>query len=377
MILVSGLPSSGNHLLLTHIERGVLAKGEPEAVQIWHGDNKRPNLNREKGERLVMVVPVRDESMRAASVEKRIKHGGHFPTDVYTCRRHTMSLVVAEGIPVYFVSYEGLLQNPDGLGQHLFEWLELPWVPWPEKADPTAAQPHQGGLYDANKPHRSQGQTVTGEPPASRDTMIENWNDYQEGTRSTAIYPGSGTKLGLLYAILGLGGEAGEVSEHGKKSIRDDGGKITADRRDKIVKELGDVLWYCAAVAQEAKLTLEGARLLNPVHFPEKTVGYVGRGTAVGFGYMAARLVSEVGKAVDFALHAMPYTVPDGKHWTDVAQGRMLQSRLRTALGRILWYCERVAAEAGTTLDFAMSENLAKLASRKERGVLHGEGSGR
>lgn len=206
--------------------------------------------------------------------------------------------------------------------------------------------------------------------------MIEDWNDYQERTRATAIYPGARTKLGLLYATLGLTGETGEVAEHGKKAIRDDGGQLTRERHEKIVKELGDVCWYCAAIAHEARFKLERARITRPENAPEPRT-YVGRGTVVGFGYVCARTSMEVGKLVEQALYVMPYTVPDGSHWSDVGQGRVVRARLVTAVGRVLFYAERVAAEAGTTLEFVMSENIAKLKSRKERDVLHGEGSDR
>ncbi len=55
----------------------------------------------------------------------------------------------------------------------------------------------------------------------------------------------------LIYPTLGLVGEAGEIAEKVKKMIRDDGGKLTAERRDLLKKELGDVLWYLAQLCTE------------------------------------------------------------------------------------------------------------------------------
>jgi NTP pyrophosphatase (non-canonical NTP hydrolase) len=54
-----------------------------------------------------------------------------------------------------------------------------------------------------------------------------------------------------------LAGEAGEVAEHAKKAIRDDGGAVSPQRRAAIAKELGDVLWYVTQLASELELELE------------------------------------------------------------------------------------------------------------------------
>jgi NTP pyrophosphatase (non-canonical NTP hydrolase) len=79
-------------------------------------------------------------------------------------------------------------------------------------------------------------------------------SDFQRRSRATAVYPGAGDNL--LYPTLGLCGEAGEVAEKVKKMVRDDGGELTASRRDALAGELGDVLWYVAQLATEAGLDL-------------------------------------------------------------------------------------------------------------------------
>jgi len=78
--------------------------------------------------------------------------------------------------------------------------------------------------------------------------------EYQRLSRATAEYP---REAWLAYPALGLAGEAGEVAEHAKKAIRDDGGEVSAERRAAIAKELGDVLWYVAQLATELELELE------------------------------------------------------------------------------------------------------------------------
>jgi NTP pyrophosphatase (non-canonical NTP hydrolase) len=78
--------------------------------------------------------------------------------------------------------------------------------------------------------------------------------EYQRLSRRTAQYPRAAW---LSYPALGLAGEAGEVAEHVKKAIRDDGGAIGQARRAALSKELGDVLWYVAQLASELGLELE------------------------------------------------------------------------------------------------------------------------
>ncbi len=79
-------------------------------------------------------------------------------------------------------------------------------------------------------------------------------SEYQRQSRRTAEYP---REAWLAYPALGLAGEAGEVAEHAKKAIRDDGGEIGDERRAAMCKELGDVLWYVAQLATELDLDLD------------------------------------------------------------------------------------------------------------------------
>ncbi len=79
-------------------------------------------------------------------------------------------------------------------------------------------------------------------------------SEYQRLARRTAEYP---REAWLIYPALGLAGEAGEVAEHVKKAIRDDGGTVSDERRAALAKELGDVLWYLAGLASELGLDLD------------------------------------------------------------------------------------------------------------------------
>ncbi|MHC4297948.1 MAG: nucleoside triphosphate pyrophosphohydrolase family protein [Planctomycetota bacterium] len=114
---------------------------------------------------------------------------------------------------------------------------------------------------------------------------INTFDQYQEAAALTAIYP---KDAGVLYPALGLAGEVGEVAakvadgppslprgflgeeelclrmaahageacNQVKKIIRDDDCDCTPKRTAAIAKEIGGVLWYCAALATDLGLNL-------------------------------------------------------------------------------------------------------------------------
>ena len=86
-------------------------------------------------------------------------------------------------------------------------------------------------------------------------------NEYQARATTTALYPDSGKNL--VYPILGLCGESGELAEKMKKLIRDDNNVLTDERRDLMMKELGDVLWYVSQVARELGCSLDEIGEMN------------------------------------------------------------------------------------------------------------------
>jgi|TARA_R110000868_G_scaffold30607_4_gene113046 NTP pyrophosphatase (non-canonical NTP hydrolase) len=80
------------------------------------------------------------------------------------------------------------------------------------------------------------------------------FKDYQDKAVETAIY-GAGNNI--IYPALGLANEAGEVLGKIKKVLRDNEGKFTTDRCVAIGDEIGDVLWYIAALTRDLGLSLE------------------------------------------------------------------------------------------------------------------------
>jgi len=79
-------------------------------------------------------------------------------------------------------------------------------------------------------------------------------NEYQSLARATAIYPSEYT---IIYPTLGLAGEVGEVCGKIKKMLRDDGGVLSYERLQALLDELGDVLWYVAAIVGDLGCDLD------------------------------------------------------------------------------------------------------------------------
>lgn len=85
-------------------------------------------------------------------------------------------------------------------------------------------------------------------------------SDYQREAVATAIY-GDGQEI--IYPALGLGNEAGEVQGKVKKVLRDNAGVFDDVNKRKIADELGDVLWYCAALARDIGYDLDTICQIN------------------------------------------------------------------------------------------------------------------
>jgi NTP pyrophosphatase (non-canonical NTP hydrolase) len=92
-------------------------------------------------------------------------------------------------------------------------------------------------------------------------------NEYQKMAAKTAIYKSTHA---VLYPALGLAGEAGEVANKIKKMLRDAA----------IAAEIGDVLWYIAALSRDLNIDLHDVAMQNL----EKLYGRKSRGTLGGNG---------------------------------------------------------------------------------------------
>jgi NTP pyrophosphatase (non-canonical NTP hydrolase) len=106
-------------------------------------------------------------------------------------------------------------------------------------------------------------------------------DEYERRARSTAAYPSSAA---LLYPVLKLAGEAGEVAEKLGKAMRDrgwtPGETIDPTVRDGLIAELGDVLWYVASVAVDLGSSLEEVAERNVAKLADRSM----RGVIHGSG---------------------------------------------------------------------------------------------
>ena len=137
MILVCGLPGSGNQFVCQQIVRGIQRYRDghgggknwtAEYCTIWHGP--KPNAQALAAEEQVrLVMPVRNEHCRLESVGRRAICMDDFPPE--ECRMAVCKLVVETGAQLLIVSYEALVADPKQEGKRVTDFLGLPAIDWP------------------------------------------------------------------------------------------------------------------------------------------------------------------------------------------------------------------------------------------------------
>jgi NTP pyrophosphatase (non-canonical NTP hydrolase) len=79
---------------------------------------------------------------------------------------------------------------------------------------------------------------------------MTTFNEYTEFVKTMKVYP---EKHAIIYPVLGLAGEAGEIAEKVKKWLR---GDKELDKHA-LLLELGDPLWYITSAADDLGFTLQ------------------------------------------------------------------------------------------------------------------------
>jgi NTP pyrophosphatase (non-canonical NTP hydrolase) len=108
-------------------------------------------------------------------------------------------------------------------------------------------------------------------------SFLQTFDFYQEVAKETAGYD---THMEILYPALGLAGEAGEVANKVQEIWRDYAGVIYDSHRDAIAKELGDVLWYVAALCTDLDINMADVARKNLMDLRDRAE----RGTLHGDG---------------------------------------------------------------------------------------------
>lgn len=90
---------------------------------------------------------------------------------------------------------------------------------------------------------------------------FQHFQAYQQASRKT--WGEVSMDSPIVYPTLGLVNEAGEVAGKIKKIFRDKGGNISAEDREALKYELGDVLWYLTQICTELDLTLQEVATAN------------------------------------------------------------------------------------------------------------------
>jgi NTP pyrophosphatase (non-canonical NTP hydrolase) len=158
--------------------------------------------------------------------------------------------------------------------------------------------------------------------------------EYQKLAYKTAIYDQK-----VVHPVLGLCGESAEAIA-----------KIGTSTTEEIIKELGDVCWYVAAIASDL-----GKDMPNGQPLPTVT----GSGES-----LTRRFVSHVGQVAELTKKQ----IRDGVDNSD---------KIVAELRHVMTFIVKFAAQQGFSLEGVLMMNLSKLNSRKERGVLQGSGANR
>lgn len=201
---------------------------------------------------------------------------------------------------------------------------------------------------------------------------MNTFSDYEAAALSTAVYPGQGGPLGLMYVSLKGAGEAGEFAQH-----------LVEDRAipvDLLKKEIGDELWYCAAKARELGTTLGELLGTDVIETLEDTLDFTTnsvRHLALVGAAQAGQFAEQVGKAIrDDGMGAIEINAQAG---TIIEQG--LNSKRVEQLSQLLVDHVEHLVQKARALDTSLAEigaaNIAKLQDRKTRGVLGGSGDNR
>ena len=112
----------------------------------------------------------------------------------------------------------------------------------------------------------------------ANDEGCMTFEEYRQSVLSTSVLQTSEQQR--LYGILNIAGEAGEITSKYAKAVRDDLDITTDEFKKEVAKEIGDVLWSMAILAESLGYTLEQIAVMNA----GKTASRSERGVVAGSG---------------------------------------------------------------------------------------------
>ena len=187
-----------------------------------------------------------------------------------------------------------------------------------------------------------------------------NLNQYQKEAITTKIYA---DEAALSYLALGLGGEAIELFEKIKEN-RKDITTLSDDKLQLLAKEIGDVYWYLAGLADETNQNLGEIAFDFSRELP----------TDVKLDEIVDKLIISTGGILEVFKKAQrdDYELFITKELT--ADKFM---KMNLYIGALLSQCEWLASFFGVQVSYILQQNADKLASRAKRGTLKGSGDER
>lgn len=163
-----------------------------------------------------------------------------------------------------------------------------------------------------------------------------NLNKYQTQAIALSVYP---SKFEVAYTSLGLIDEIGELL------------RVSTDDPDSLIAEMGDVCWYCAALANDLGLSLQECWDNSYIQVMDNVEALF---------LNATRLCGKAKKILRGD--------PDNK---------IKVNEIRGYIGDILRRLTFIIECYDSSLEEVCQRNLDKLFDRKNRGVLKGDGDKR
>lgn len=191
----------------------------------------------------------------------------------------------------------------------------------------------------------------------SEKEQVFTLSEYQKQAITSKIYR---DEVALPYVVLGLVGEAAEMKE---KQIAILTNGFDSQLTNEFAKEVGDVAWYLAAIATETGQNLGD--------FDD---GIDPEGVHYTFAPEVDRVVLHAGGIAEVLKKALR------DDYAEFEKGSIVPEKLEKInvhIKKIVTNMKDVCYSLGLDFTLVLKQNIEKLQSRKERGVLSGSGDNR